>query len=43
MSQATKGAFSRGAEPWQLWPRLDVQQIDLIVDKTRFSAFVSGT
>ena len=35
--------FSRGAEPWQLWPLLDVQPNDLIVDKTRFSAFVPGT
>ena len=38
-----KETFSRGAEPWQLWPLLDVQPSDLIVDKTRFSAFVPGT
>jgi ureidoacrylate peracid hydrolase len=38
-----KAAFSRGAETWQLWPLLDVGPADLIVDKTRFSAFVPGT
>ena len=36
-------AFTRGAEPWQLWPLLDLRPNDLIVDKTRFSAFVPGT
>jgi ureidoacrylate peracid hydrolase len=43
MSAAHRDAFARGAEPWQLWPMLDVQPSDLIVDKTRFSAFVPGT
>jgi ureidoacrylate peracid hydrolase len=43
VSAAFKNAFSRGAEPWQLWPSLEVQDSDLIVDKTRFSAFVPGT
>jgi ureidoacrylate peracid hydrolase len=38
-----KNAFTPGAEPWELWPSLDVQKGDLIVDKTRFSAFVPGT
>ena len=38
-----KNAFRPGAEPWELWPSLDVQKGDLIVDKTRFSAFVPGT
>ncbi len=42
-SAAHRNAFSRGAEPWQLWPLLDVLPSDLIVDKTRFSAFVPGT
>jgi ureidoacrylate peracid hydrolase len=42
-SAAHKKAFSRGAQAWQLWPLLDVQPSDLIVDKTRFSAFVPGT
>ena len=40
---AHKEAFTRGAQPWQLWPLLDVRPNDLIVDKTRFSAFVPGT
>jgi ureidoacrylate peracid hydrolase len=38
-----KKTFSRGAEPWQLWPLLEVRPDDLVVDKTRFSAFVPGT
>ena len=42
-SAAHKETFRRGAEPWQLWPLLDVRPADLIVDKTRFSAFVPGT
>jgi ureidoacrylate peracid hydrolase len=43
MSTAFKNAFTRGAEPWQLWPSLEVEQTDLIIEKTRFSAFVPGT
>jgi ureidoacrylate peracid hydrolase len=43
MSIDFKNAFSRDAEPWQLWPLLEVKQSDLIVEKTRFSAFVPGT
>ncbi len=42
-SAAHKTTFHRGAESWQLWPLLDVGTNDLIVDKTRFSAFVPGT
>ncbi len=38
-----KDTFRRGAEPWQLWPLIDVRPADLIVDKTRFSAFVPET
>jgi ureidoacrylate peracid hydrolase len=38
-----KAAFTRGGQYWQLWPLLDVQPTDLIVEKTRFSAFVPGT
>src|SRR5437867_13249575 len=38
-----KNRLSRGAESWQLWLGLDVRPADLIVDKTRFSAFVPGT
>jgi ureidoacrylate peracid hydrolase len=37
------GAFAPGAEQHALWPQLDVQAEDLIVDKTRFSAFIPGT
>ena len=40
---AHKAAFTRGAQYWQLWPLLDVQPSDLIVEKTRFSGFVPGT
>jgi ureidoacrylate peracid hydrolase len=43
MSTAHRSAFARGAKPWRLWPLLDVQPADSIVDKTRFSAFVPGT
>ena len=40
---AHKAAFTRGAHNWQLWPLLEVQPADLIVEKTRFSAFVPNT
>jgi ureidoacrylate peracid hydrolase len=43
MSIGFKNAFSRDAEPWKLWPLLEVKQSDLIFEKTRFSAFVPGT
>ncbi|WP_158818936.1 cysteine hydrolase family protein [Methylocapsa sp. S129] len=36
-------AFARGADYWQLAPELEVEGGDLIVDKTRFSAFIPGT
>jgi ureidoacrylate peracid hydrolase len=42
-SAAHSAAFTRDAEPWHLWPQLDVAANDPIVDKTRFSAFVPGT
>ena len=35
--------FSRDAHGFALWPGLDVQPEDLIVDKTRFGAFVPGS
>jgi ureidoacrylate peracid hydrolase len=35
--------FAPGAEQHALWPELDVAPEDLIVDKTRFSAFIPGT
>ena len=43
MSATHRNAFTRGAEGWRLWPLLDVQSGDLVIDKTRFSAFVPGT
>jgi len=38
-----KAAFAAGAEQHALWPDLDVQPQDLILDKTRFSAMIPGT
>lgn len=35
--------FSRDCHGFQLWPELDVKPGDLIVDKTRFGAFVPGS
>jgi ureidoacrylate peracid hydrolase len=35
--------FGAGGHAHALWPDLDVAQDDLIVDKTRFSAFIPGT
>jgi ureidoacrylate peracid hydrolase len=36
-------AFSPGADQHRLWPEIEVKSEDLIVDKTRFSAFILGT
>jgi ureidoacrylate peracid hydrolase len=41
--QSYVDAFSPGAEQHALWPGLDVAPQDLIIDKTRFSAFIPGT
>jgi ureidoacrylate peracid hydrolase len=41
--ETMRAAFARGAPYWQLTPELDVAAQDLIVDKTRFSAFIPGT
>ena len=35
-------AFTRGAHLWQLWPALEVAEVDEKVDKYRFGAFVPG-
>jgi len=35
-------AFAREAHFWQLWPELEVADADLLVEKTRFGAFVPG-
>jgi ureidoacrylate peracid hydrolase len=37
-----KTAFGPDSHHFALWPQLDVQASDWIVDKTRFSAFVPG-
>lgn len=37
-----RATFSPGNEGFELWSGLDVQPEDLIVDKTRFGAFVPG-
>jgi ureidoacrylate peracid hydrolase len=36
-------AFTPGHHGWQLWPALDVQDSDTIIDKHRFSGFTPGT
>jgi ureidoacrylate peracid hydrolase len=36
-------AFSPNAHHFALWPQLDVQPTDWILDKTRYSGFVPGT
>jgi ureidoacrylate peracid hydrolase len=38
-----KAAFTPGSEQHALWPGMDVQPQDLILDKTRFSAMIPGT
>jgi ureidoacrylate peracid hydrolase len=38
-----KDAFSAGAPHHRLWPGLDVRAADIVLDKTRFSAFIPGT
>jgi len=43
LSTIHRDAFALGAPHWQLWPALDVRPGDLVLDKTRFSAFVPGT
>ena len=43
LSAIHRDAFARGATNWQLWPALDIRPNDLVLDKTRFSAFVPGT
>ena len=42
-SSAQQEAFGPDAHDLQLWDGLDVDPDDLIVDKTRFSAFIMGT
>lgn len=41
--KAHQEAFAPGAHYWRLWPELEVQPDDWIVDKHRFGAFIPGT
>src|SRR6266481_7123518 len=41
--KALNETFCRGCHGFELWPELEVQAKDLIVDKTRFGAFVPGS
>jgi ureidoacrylate peracid hydrolase len=41
--QAHQAAFAQGAHYWQLWPKLEVCDGDLKVNKGRFAAFIPGT
>jgi ureidoacrylate peracid hydrolase len=36
-------AFTPGAHYWQLWPAIEVDEVDTVLDKHRFSAFTPGT
>ena len=36
-------AFTPGAHFWQLWPAIEVEDGDVVLDKHRFSAFTPGT
>ncbi len=38
-----KAALTPGGKGHELWPDLDVQPDDLVVEKTRFSAFIQGS
>lgn len=38
-----KAAFAPGSHDLELWDGLDVADADLVVDKTRYSAFIMGT
>ena len=41
-ADAHRAAFTPHAHYWQLWPELDVQSEDAVIDKCRFSAFTPG-
>lgn len=40
---AHREAFTPGADYWEMWPGIEVEETDLLVDKHRFSAFTPGT
>ncbi|MGE5722006.1 MAG: cysteine hydrolase family protein [Sphingomonadales bacterium] len=42
-AETHRRAFTPGAHYWELWPQLDVDAADLMVDKQRFAAFIPGT
>ena len=37
-----RAAFTPGAHYWQLWPALEVESGDAVIEKCRFSAFTPG-
>jgi ureidoacrylate peracid hydrolase len=41
--EAMEATFRKGCHGFELWPGLEVKAADLIVDKTRFGAFVPGS
>jgi ureidoacrylate peracid hydrolase len=43
MAKTHQGAFTPGAHFWQLWPAIEVDDGDVLLDKHRFSAFTPGT
>ena len=40
---AHREAFTPGTHYWELWPTLDVQPEDALIEKHRFSGFTAGT
>ena len=38
-----QNAFTPGEHHWQLWPTIEVEDGDVVLDKHRFSAFTPGT
>ena len=36
-------AFTPGAHHWQMWPAIELDEVDTVLDKHRFSAFTPGT
>ena len=42
-ADAHREAFLEGAHYWQLWPELEIEPADSVVEKLRFSAFTPGT
>ena len=43
LAAAHRAAFTPGAHYWQLWPTLEVEAADLLIEKRRFSGFTPGT